>query len=226
MRVPRRLVSTLSLSLALTAGSLGCGESEDKDRATPDRTAADQAADSPPAASQAASPAPGPPDEAKAETTQGDYEMEGFSYLREGLAGMPRPGRAGDLDADLDFLSTESMTLLVSLTDEAPEADTLSAHGMQSLHLPVEDFHAPTQDQLREFVTQARATIEDGGKVGVHCAAGKGRTGTFLAAWVISEGSSASEAIAAVREARPGSIETPEQEAALETLAEYYTDNP
>ena len=51
--------------------------------------------------------------------------------------------------------------------------------------------------------------------VGVHCGAGMGRTGTFLAAYLVSQGMTAHDAIAEVRRLRPGSIETPAQERAV-----------
>jgi protein-tyrosine phosphatase len=58
----------------------------------------------------------------------------------------------------------------------------------------------------------------------VHCQGGSGRTGTFAAAYWIARGRSASEAIAIVRRARPGAVETPEQEAVLEDFAKRRAD--
>jgi diketogulonate reductase-like aldo/keto reductase len=52
----------------------------------------------------------------------------------------------------------------------------------------------------------------------VHCGEGKGRTGTVLGAYLVKHGLSADEAIRSVREKRPGSIQTVEQEKALEEL--------
>lgn len=45
--------------------------------------------------------------------------------------------------------------------------------------------------------------------------AGLGRSGTMAAAYLVATGTSADEAIAILRELRPGSIETAEQEAAV-----------
>jgi atypical dual specificity phosphatase len=49
----------------------------------------------------------------------------------------------------------------------------------------------------------------------VHCAEGKGRTGTVLAAYLVYKGLSTDDAIKKVREKRPGSIENMDQENAI-----------
>ena len=142
--------------------------------------------------------------------------QSGFSWVIEGkLAGMPRPGRIATLDDDLEFLVEHGIDLLVSLTVQPLDSDLLSQHRISSLHLPVEDFHPPTQEQLAEFVEQTRTTLENGGRVGVHCTAGLGRSGTFLATYLVYLGSTPDEAMATIRELRPGSIETPAQEEAI-----------
>ena len=52
--------------------------------------------------------------------------------------------------------------------------------------------------------------------MGVHCAMGRGRTGTMLACYLVSkEGYSAEEAITEVRKRRKNSIETRTQENAV-----------
>jgi len=140
----------------------------------------------------------------------------GFSWvLDEQLAGMPRPGTGFPLEQDLEFLSGMKIDLLVSLTETPTSSDALSAKGISLLHLPVPDFAAPTQEQLRQFVEASAAVIDGGGRVGVHCAAGKGRTGTALAVYLVHTGMTATKAIERVRELRPGSIETAAQEQAV-----------
>ncbi len=52
--------------------------------------------------------------------------------------------------------------------------------------------------------------------VAVHCAAGLGRTGVVLACYLIDKGLNATNAIARIRRLRPGSIETEDQEKAVE----------
>ena len=139
-----------------------------------------------------------------------------FSWvIPDRLAGMPRPGRDAPVDADAAFLAAQGVTLVVTLTEEPLPAQPFASRGIALRHLPVRDFTAPTADQLAAFVAEASAVIETGGRAAVHCAYGMGRTGTFLAAYLVHTGSSAREAIAEVRRLRPGSIETAEQEAAV-----------
>jgi len=52
-------------------------------------------------------------------------------------------------------------------------------------------------------------------EVCARCGAGLGRTGTLLAAYFVTQGDSADEAIARVRAGRPGSVETLQQEQAV-----------
>ena len=92
------------------------------------------------------------------------------------------------------------------------------------LHLPVQDYTAPSIDQLAAFVEQAGASIGSSRAVGVHCEAGMGRTGTFLAAWFVAQGMGADEAIAEIRRLRPGSIETEDQEQAVRDFEAYLKD--
>jgi len=155
-------------------------------------------------------------------------ELRNFSWVLDGqLAGMARPGTTHPLEQELAALHACDVALLVSLTPTPTSADEAGAAGLALLHLPVTDFTAPTQDQLGTFVDRARPTIAGGDAVAVHCAAGQGRTGTFLAVYLVAEGMTADEAIARVRELRPGSIETAAQEQAIEVFyKELQTGDP
>ncbi|MBK8258474.1 MAG: dual specificity protein phosphatase family protein [Polyangiaceae bacterium] len=155
------------------------------------------------------------------DTTVDENAMSGFSWVIDGqVAGMPRPGASRPLEQDLQFLQEQGVDVLVSLTEQPVDSKALAAHEMEGLHLPVADFHAPTQDQLDTYVSSVKKWTDEGRAVGTHCAAGLGRTGTFLAALFVSRGMNADEAIAAVRKLRPGSIETTAQENAVHKFAE------
>jgi atypical dual specificity phosphatase len=77
---------------------------------------------------------------------------------------------------------------------------------------------SPTLDDLRAAVRFIQERTDKG--VVVHCRAGLGRTGTVLAAYLVSRGESAAAALAKVRAMRPGSVETPDQEQAIVRYAE------
>ena len=55
--------------------------------------------------------------------------------------------------------------------------------------------------------------------VAVHCGAGLGRTGVIVACYFVAKEMSAKNAVARVRRLRPGSIETEEQEEAVNEFA-------
>jgi atypical dual specificity phosphatase len=138
--------------------------------------------------------------------------LPGFSWINEpSLAAMPRPYSI----EELTWLRSQGIDVLLTLTESALPKQWVDEAGLMAVHLPVPDFEAPTQEQLR----QAVATIQQShlGKMGVavHCAAGRGRTGTVVAAYLVSQGATASEAMSEVRKLRPGSIETREQEEAI-----------
>ncbi len=141
-----------------------------------------------------------------------------FSFLIPGvLAGSASPGTMGPLTNELEAARRQGIRAIVSLTEEPLPAAVLNEAGFKYLHLPVEDFTAPTLGQMREFCRFVDEVRGEGGAVLTHCRAGVGRTGTMLAAYLIKEGESAEQAIAKVRRKRPGSIETgPQQDSLLD----------
>jgi atypical dual specificity phosphatase len=135
--------------------------------------------------------------------------------LRQDLAAMARPGLYVPLDQDLTFLQNQGVDLLVSLTETPLPADQLATYGLDLLHLPIRDFHAPTLEQMDAFVAAVDQRTQEGQSTGVHCTRGLGRTGTMLAVYLVSRGIQPQAAIDQVRALRPGSIENQTQELAV-----------
>jgi atypical dual specificity phosphatase len=150
-------------------------------------------------------------------------QPEGFSWVEKPLlAGMARPGSP----EELAWLRAQGIELLVSLTDDPPPRRWINEAGLFSLHVPVIDMTAPTMEQLEQILSAMQRAHEKNLGVGVHCGAGLGRTGTVLACYFVSKGMTAKNAVARVRRLRPGSIETDEQERAVEAFAARPRDGP
>lgn len=139
-----------------------------------------------------------------------------FTWIQPGLlAAMACPGYFTELQADLDFLESEGIKHIVTLTEfslELPVEAPFRAH-----HLPVIDFAAPEHTQVMRFCELVDSSEKRGEKVMVHCLAGIGRTGTFLASYLMwREGLTARQALSRVRAIRPEYVQSVEQEGYLE----------
>ena len=140
----------------------------------------------------------------------------GFSWIVEGkLAAMPLPGRERPLQEDAAFLHEKKISTLISLTEDLPDPTVFENLSIRQVHIPIEDFTAPTLEQMIEFVAVVSESAESGRSAGVHCTAGLGRSGTMSAVYLVSRGLSAEAAVTSIRELRPGSIETKAQEEAV-----------
>lgn len=136
-----------------------------------------------------------------------------FSFVLPGLlAGMAKPGATNDLAQDLAFLRTEGIKAILSLSESGLDENSISKNGFSYLHIPVDDFTAPTIAQIEQGMDFIEHMIQVEKKsVVVHCGAGCGRTGTFLACYFVKQGEEPGEAIHLVRSVRPCSIETGSQ---------------
>jgi len=83
------------------------------------------------------------------------------------------------------------------------------------LWLPVRDRHAPSPYQLRTGVEVLREAVKSRQKVYAHCKNGHGRAPTLVAAYFISQGRSAKDAITFISLKRPEIHLTKAQIAAL-----------
>jgi protein-tyrosine phosphatase len=91
---------------------------------------------------------------------------------------------------------------------------------VEVLHFPTPDYDV-TED-IKSFnilVSRLAKDLNELKDVFVHCGAGLGRTGTLIAALLISKGHSVHQALEKIRSLRPGSVETREQ---VLFLVEYF----
>ncbi len=117
---------------------------------------------------------------------------------------------------EIPRLRERGIGAVLSLSRRSPFPDG-PPEGIEHLHLPVTDMTAPRPEDLERAVRFLRRHIDAGRAALVHCGAGLGRTGTVLACFLVAEGRDPEEAIRMVRRARPGSIETLEQEETVRT---------
>lgn len=128
-----------------------------------------------------------------------------------------------DLATDLDEIARWGASAVVTLIEEH-EFELLhvrnlgaevSARGMEWHHLPIVDVAAPDARFDQGWITtgpKVRGILLAGGKVLIHCRGGLGRAGTIAACLLVELGVKPRDAIAHVRRARPGAIETADQE--------------
>ena len=120
---------------------------------------------------------------------------------------------------DLANLQRRGIRYLVNVDERAHSAPVLAQYGLTECHLPVPDFHAPTQDQLAIAVATVVTAVAAGESVAIHCAAGLGRSGTVAACYLVELGREWTAALDSIRAVRPGAIETAEQVAAVSAYA-------
>jgi ADP-ribosyl-[dinitrogen reductase] hydrolase len=134
------------------------------------------------------------------------------------------PGRLDSLANDLDTIRDWGAVAVVTLmeTEELAQADAanvgvlLQARGIAWHHAPIEDYAppGPAFEQAWLHVCPALLThFAAGHGVLLHCFGGLGRTGTVAARLLVELGEPPQEAIARIRQTRPGTIETAAQEA-------------
>ena len=96
----------------------------------------------------------------------------------------------------------------------------LAQHGIDWHQLPVVDYGVPSQavtSHWQRLLPQLTKVLQ-GGNILIHCAHGKGRTGTLAATMFKAWGWSSDAAMARVRQYRLGAIETHKQEAYVEAF--------
>lgn len=141
--------------------------------------------------------------------------------LRRGaLLIQPCPGRRRPFRDDVGSLKLLQVTCLLGLVEphELPDADDLgdelAVAGIEWLHMPIPDFGTPlSETRWRAIAGRIHPRLDRGETVAIHCWGGLGRSGMIAARLLAERGRTPEVALARVRQARPGAIETAAQEA-------------
>jgi atypical dual specificity phosphatase len=136
-----------------------------------------------------------------------------FSWITEGnLAGSGLP----ITQEEFKWVVDKGIKSIVTVREVPLPSKWFDGTDIDYLHLMVEDYGAPSMEVMDEAVNYIDKKIRSGKPVMVHCAAGKGRTGAVLAAYMIKkENLTAEQAIEKIRIMRPGSVQSITQETAL-----------
>jgi atypical dual specificity phosphatase len=142
-----------------------------------------------------------------------------FSWVTEGkLAGSGLP----ITEDEFKWVIDKGIQSIVTVREIPLPSKWFDGGDIDYLHLMVEDYGAPTMEVLDETVDYIDEKIRRGKPVLVHCAAGKGRTGAVLAAYLMKkENLTAEQAIEKIRLMRPGSVQSITQETALSVYEKY-----
>ncbi len=133
----------------------------------------------------------------------------------------PMPFRPGDEDGHVfrQYQEQQVSVVVLLVTDE----ECLERAGrnlrlfyeinkLDVIHLPIQDYSVPSQSALLAAIEAALDYARAGNNIAIHCYAGYGRTGMFLACMARRGlGMSANQAIEWVRSYIPTAIEAPEQ---------------
>ncbi len=110
------------------------------------------------------------------------------------------------------LLLVEDVDLEISRARET--IPSLDAAGIHVIRHPVRDMDVPSdRAAFRGTLDRILERVRSGERVVVACRGGLGRTGTAVACLLVDGGAPASDAIARVRAARPGTVERASQEA-------------
>jgi atypical dual specificity phosphatase len=144
-------------------------------------------------------------------------EPTGFVWVEKGkLAGTGYPSSKGQVQ----WLVAQGIASILTLTPDPLPREYTAGLPLVFGHVPMQDHSPPSIPELEEAVSYIEGRLKDGKAVAVHCLAGEGRTGCVMAAYLIATRNlSADEAMATLRELKPGFVEWQQEKSINEFAA-------
>ncbi len=108
-------------------------------------------------------------------------------------------------ESDVPGLANMGVTSVLNTCAEYPgPADQYKQYDIEQCRVPTVDFVHPTLESIEKGVEFIDREIAKGGKVYVHCKAGRGRSATVVACWLMKhKGMTAEQAQAYLLQKRP-----------------------
>jgi len=112
--------------------------------------------------------------------------------------------------SDVPALQGEGVRAVVNTCEEyAGPVAAYAAHGIEQLRIPTVDFTPPRLEDIERAIVFMEAQAARGATILVHCKAGRGRSATVAACWLIARhGLSPEAAQARLQEKRPHVLPT------------------
>lgn len=125
----------------------------------------------------------------------------------------------------INFLNENKIKTIVILLESSRYTQKVfeiyKENNINYIHYPIRDFSIPrSYKSFHKFMKQISDKLKKE-NILIHCAGGHGRTGMVAAGLAVYKRRTPSAAITLIRKARPGSIETREQEWFIENYSEY-----
>jgi len=128
---------------------------------------------------------------------------------------------------EVEWLHRKGIKVVISLVPLTQDVkEKLKQLGIKNYTLPVEGLSAPPIEELARIIDIIWTHVKRKEKILVHCLMGCGRTGTVLAAYLVSKGMGPAEAIDELRSKRPCSIETQQQYDTVWFYSSYIREKP